>query len=130
MHECLWIFPTAFSDFPRKNISDQLMKGAPPGSIGVAHSSGWVQTNILTRWFKVFFFEKGNPTKDSPALFILDGHYSHVCNFEIYELARSNHVTILTTTQHFPTTTTQHFPTNTSQHFQTTTTQHFQTTTA
>lgn len=55
--------------FPRKNMSDQLMKGAPPGSIGVAHPSGWVQTNIFTRWFKVFL-EKVNPTQDSPALLI------------------------------------------------------------
>ncbi|CAG9831030.1 unnamed protein product, partial [Diabrotica balteata] len=30
--------------FPRINMSDLLMKGAPPGSIGRAHPSGWVQS--------------------------------------------------------------------------------------
>ncbi|CAH1981905.1 unnamed protein product [Acanthoscelides obtectus] len=72
----------------------QLMKGAPPGSIGVAHPSGWVQCHIFTQWFR-HFIQYVKPTKENPILLILDGHYSHTRNIEIIDLARENFVTIL-----------------------------------
>ncbi|XP_044726877.1 uncharacterized protein LOC123290680 [Chrysoperla carnea] len=40
--------------FPRKNMSDALMRGAPVGSIGRAHPSGWIQTYLFTQWFQHF----------------------------------------------------------------------------
>ncbi|CAH1973720.1 unnamed protein product [Acanthoscelides obtectus] len=60
--------------FPKKNFSDVLMKGAPPGALGRVHSSGWIQTNLFTAWFE-HFLEKTHPTENSPILLILDGHY-------------------------------------------------------
>lgn len=85
--------------FPRTNMNNQLMRGAPPGTIGVAHPSGWVQTNIFTTWFK-HFVEKVNPSKESPVLLILDGHYSHVRNIDLIDSARSSHVTVLSLPPH------------------------------
>lgn len=85
--------------FPRTNMSNQLMKGSPPGSIGFAHPSGWVQADIFTKWFE-HFIEKVKPTKDSPVLLILDGHYSHVRNLELIDNARDHHVTILSLPPH------------------------------
>lgn len=85
--------------FPRKNMNDQLMRGAPPGTVGVAHPSGLVQTTIFTKWFQ-HFLEKVKPTEDSPCLLLLDGHYSHVRNIDVIELARSNHVTIVSLPPH------------------------------
>lgn len=85
--------------FPRKNMTDLLMKGAPPGTVGVAHPSGWVQTNIFTNWFQ-HFVAKVNPTADSPVLLILDGHYSHVRNVDLIESAKNNHVTIVSLPPH------------------------------
>lgn len=80
--------------FPRKRISTILMKGAPPGALGRAHPSGWIQSHLFLEWFQ-HFIKIISPTKEDPVLLILDGHYSHAKNLEIIELARENHVTIL-----------------------------------
>jgi hypothetical protein len=40
--------------FPRKNMTDTLMRGAPPGSLGRCHPSGWIQTDLFTEWFNHF----------------------------------------------------------------------------
>jgi hypothetical protein len=34
--------------FPRKNMKEELMDGAPAGSISACHPSGWIQTHIFT----------------------------------------------------------------------------------
>lgn len=59
--------------FPRKNMSEQLKKGAPPGTIFAMHPSGWIQMNSFTQWFR-HFIEFANPTKEKPVLLALDGH--------------------------------------------------------
>ena len=80
--------------FPRVNWSDSLMKGAPPGAIGGCHPSGWVQTDLFSRWFE-HFIDKTRPSEDSPVLLILDGHFSHTRNLEVITKARENNVTIV-----------------------------------
>jgi hypothetical protein len=40
--------------FPRKNMKQELMDGAPAGSISTCHPSGWTQTDIFTKWFDNF----------------------------------------------------------------------------
>ncbi|CAG5020091.1 unnamed protein product [Parnassius apollo] len=35
--------------FPRKNMSEQLMRRSFPGAIGVAHPSGWIQMQNIYR---------------------------------------------------------------------------------
>lgn len=85
--------------FPRKNMNLQLMKGAPAGSVGVCHPSGWIQTHLFTQWF-LHFMEKTKPSESSPVLLILDGHYSHTKNLEIVDLARANHVSIISLPPH------------------------------
>lgn len=85
--------------FPRTNMAQVLMKGCPPGSIGRAHPSGWVQSNLFTEWF-AHFIEKVVPKEESPVLLILDGHYSHVRNVDVIDMARTNHVTIISLPPH------------------------------
>nr|CAI5818326.1 unnamed protein product [Callosobruchus analis] len=68
-------------------MTSTLMKGAPPGSIGRCHPSGWIQTNHFTEWFN-HFVAKAKPTADEPVLLILDGHHSHTKNIEVIEIAR------------------------------------------
>lgn len=92
-------FVPPFVIFPRKNMSDQLMRGAPAGAIGVAHPSGWIQSNIFTKWFG-HFLETVKPTEQCPAILILDGHYSHVRNIELIDSARENHVIIVSLPPH------------------------------
>lgn len=57
------------------------------------HPSGWIQTNIFTRWFENFI-EIVKPTAEKPVLLILDGHYSHTRNTDVIDLARRNQITI------------------------------------
>nr|CAH7765781.1 unnamed protein product [Callosobruchus chinensis] len=40
--------------FPRKNMSQELMDGAPAGAISGCHPSGWIQTDLFTKWFQHF----------------------------------------------------------------------------
>ncbi|CAG4986635.1 unnamed protein product [Parnassius apollo] len=80
-----------FIILPRKNMSAQLMRGCPPGSVGVAHPSGWIQMNIFTDWFK-HFIQHNNPTPESRVLLILDGHYSHIHNIDIIDITRENNI--------------------------------------
>ncbi|KAI5715791.1 hypothetical protein M8J77_022459 [Diaphorina citri] len=85
--------------YPRTNMTSSLLIGSPPGTIGRAHPSGWVQTNLFTDWFKMFI-ERTVPTEKSPVLLIMDGHYSHTRNLDVLELARENHVAIVTLPSH------------------------------
>lgn len=85
--------------FPRKRSNPLLMKGAPPGSIQACHPSGWVQTNLFTMWFK-HFLEAVKPSASFPVLLILDGHSSHMRNIELIDLARKNHVHLLSIPPH------------------------------
>nr|XP_049698141.1 jerky protein homolog-like [Helicoverpa armigera] len=80
--------------FPRKNMAQELMDGAPAGSIGDCHPSGWIQTHLFTKWFQHFInFTK--PSKDDPILLVLDGHYTHTRNIDVINLARENNVIIV-----------------------------------
>jgi len=40
--------------FPRARMSDALMKGAPVGSIGVASSNGWTDSELFVKWLQHF----------------------------------------------------------------------------
>lgn len=85
--------------FPRKNMTETLMKGSPPGSIGKCHPSGWIQANLFTDWFK-HFIQKTKPTENDPILLILDGHNTHTKNIDVVDLARENHISIVSLPPH------------------------------
>lgn len=80
--------------FPRKKASDQLKKGAPPGSLFAFHPSGWIQTDLFTRWFD-HFLENTKPSATKPVLLVLDGHHTHTRNLDVLKRAKENFVTIL-----------------------------------
>lgn len=85
--------------FPRKNFTENLMKGAPPGSIGRCHPSGWIQGPLFTDWMR-HFIQKTKPTPTDPILLILDGHNTHTKNIDVIELARQNHISIISIPPH------------------------------
>jgi hypothetical protein len=67
--------------FPRKNMKQEFMDGATMGSISACYPSGWIQTDIFTKWFDHFVhFIK--PSADDPVLLIVDGHYSYTKNVD------------------------------------------------
>jgi metal-dependent hydrolase (beta-lactamase superfamily II) len=72
----------------------ELMDRAPAGSISACHPSGWVQTDIFTKWFDHFvYFVK--PSADYPLWLIADGHYSHAKNLDVVDKARKHSVAIV-----------------------------------
>lgn len=85
--------------YPRKNRNDQLIRGAPPGTIYDVHPSGWIQQNIFTKWFR-HFIQFVKSSEDNPVLLILDGHYSHTRNLDVIRLAKENHIAIVSLPPH------------------------------
>ncbi|KAJ8729016.1 hypothetical protein PYW07_006712 [Mythimna separata] len=86
-------FIPPFIIFPRKRMKE-LQDGAPPGTGFACHSSGWMQLDIFTDWFK-HFLKFAKPTEDDPALLILDGHNTHTTTLDFIVLERINHTTVL-----------------------------------
>jgi hypothetical protein len=80
--------------FPRKRMKNELMDGAPPGSIFAFHKSGWIQMDMFTTWFK-HFINYVKPSAEDPVLLVLDGHFSHTRNLDVVLLARDSFVTIV-----------------------------------
>jgi len=75
------------------------MDGAPAGSIAACHPSGWIQTDIFTKWFDHFVhFIK--PSADDPVLLIVDGHYSNTKNLDVVDKAREHSVVIVSLPPH------------------------------
>ncbi|XP_062711772.1 uncharacterized protein LOC134289633 [Aedes albopictus] len=85
--------------FPRVRMNDELKIGAPAGTLFRAHPSGWMQCDLFVDWFKHFLVHT-KPTKDDPVLLILDGHVSHTKNLQFLDLARENHVTVVSLPPH------------------------------
>lgn len=85
--------------FPRKRDNPLLMKGAPLGAIHACHPSGWIQLDLFTQWFE-HFLQHVKPSATSPVLLILDGHASHTRNIKVVDLARKNHVRLLSLPPH------------------------------
>ena len=80
--------------FPGHEMRDELMKGAPPCSIGAVHPFGWVQKEHFLQWFH-HFIEKVKPSKESPVLLIVDSSYSYIRSFEAMLAAEENHIEII-----------------------------------
>lgn len=85
--------------FPRKNRNDQLMHGAPPGSIYAVRLSGWIRKNLFTVWFN-HLIQFVKPSEEFPVLLVLDGHYSHTRNLDAIKIAKENNVYILSLPPH------------------------------
>uniref|UniRef100_A0A2H1VRL1 SFRICE_011313 n=1 Tax=Spodoptera frugiperda TaxID=7108 RepID=A0A2H1VRL1_SPOFR len=84
--------------FPRKNFKDIMLTGAPPGTLGLAHPSGWMTSELFVDVMK-HFIKHSAASPDNPALLILDNHESHL-SIEALDLAKKSGVTILTLHPH------------------------------
>jgi len=80
--------------FPRVRMKQELMDGAPPGSVSACHPSGWMQLEIFSTWFDHFVKFSG-ATLSNPVLLILDGHATHVRNIDVINKARDSGVVII-----------------------------------
>lgn len=79
--------------FPQR-MSAILLTDTPEGTWGLAHKSGWMQSDLFLQWMK-WFIDQVKPTDDSPVLLILDGHYTHTKKLDTIKYARAHFVTML-----------------------------------
>ncbi|XP_054261371.1 uncharacterized protein LOC128985651 [Macrosteles quadrilineatus] len=84
--------------FPRVNFKQHMINGAPPGSIGGAHITGWSTEEIFVQYLD-HFIKFVKPTKDDPVLMILDNHESHI-SIEAINKARASGIVMLTFPPH------------------------------
>lgn len=84
--------------FPRVNFKQHMINGAPPGTLGLANSSGWMNSELFVSVMKHFIQHSGS-SKLNPSLLILDNHDSHF-SIETLNLAKEHGVTILTLPPH------------------------------
>ena len=84
-----------FIIFPRARMKQSLMDRAPPGSVGVAHKSGWINEQLFAQWFDHFLAVVQPQSRPEPVLLLADGHSSHTQNLELIRKARENNVVII-----------------------------------
>ena len=79
--------------FPRVNMTEQLPRGAPLGTIGAASKTGWTDSKLFLKWLHHFVaFVK--PTQQRNAILLLDGHASHK-SVQAIEYARENGIVMI-----------------------------------
>jgi hypothetical protein len=79
--------------WPRKNVKAEFMNGAQVGSLTAFHPSGWVQMDIITRWFD-HFIKFVKPTTEEAVLSIPERHF-HTVGLELIGKARKNHIAVV-----------------------------------
>ncbi|XP_052741963.1 uncharacterized protein LOC112051831 isoform X2 [Bicyclus anynana] len=84
--------------FPRKNYKDHMIKGTPPGTLGLANPSGRMNSELFVKTMR-HFIKHTSSSKENASLIIMDTHESHLC-IEAIDLAKENGVTILTLHPH------------------------------
>lgn len=84
--------------FPRVNYKDIMLSNGPPGALGLAHISGWMNEECFLKALE-HFVAHVRPTKENPALLLMDNHVSHI-NLRVVEFARQNSVVIVTFPPH------------------------------
>jgi hypothetical protein len=84
--------------FKRQKMNDRLMRNSPTCSLGLPSPSGWMDTDLFLKYMD-HFIKFAKPSVSNPLLIILDGHQSHK-SLALIDLARENHITIVTIPPH------------------------------
>ena len=84
-----------FIIFPRARMKPCLLDDAPPGTVGRASKSGWINEDLFTDWFSHFIAVVQPKSRPQPVLLLADGHCSHTNNLAVIKAARENNVEIL-----------------------------------
>lgn len=75
-----------------------MIKNTPPGTLGLATPTGWMNSAIFPEVMK-HFIKHANASKENPCILILDNHESHL-SIEALDLAKNAAVNILTLPPH------------------------------
>ena len=84
--------------FPRIRYNDLFVRNGPPECLGVGNQSGWMTQNEFLKFID-HFIRHVKPSKDDPALLLLDNHSSHV-NMEVVNKAKNNNIVSLSFPPH------------------------------
>lgn len=87
-----------FFIFPRVYFKHNMLHGAPTGSHGSAHPSGWMTSENFQEFLK-HFVSYAKCSVASPVLMLLDNHDSHVSVVSI-DYAKQNGIVLLTFPPH------------------------------
>jgi hypothetical protein len=79
--------------FKRKRMTDILLRGAPPGTIGSCSPNGWIDSELFVTWLE-HFVKFVKPSQERKVLLLVDGHSSHK-TYAAIELARASGVTMI-----------------------------------
>ena len=66
-----------------------MINGGPPGCVGVANPSGWMNVATFLEWIK-HFFQNVKCSPANPVLLLLDNYESHV-SILCLDLAKKRH---------------------------------------
>ena len=84
--------------FPRVKFHDYMVKEDPPGCVGFANLSSWMNSDILIEWIK-HFVKYSNCYRESPVLLLLGSHESQI-SVRALDLAIQHGVKIVTFPPH------------------------------
>jgi hypothetical protein len=84
--------------FPRVHFKEHMIKGAPPGTLGLASPSGWMNSSLFPKAIQ-HFVKHPHSSKENLSLLIFDNHESHLA-LPVLEIAKENGVTLLTIPPH------------------------------
>lgn len=84
--------------FPRVHFKEHMLMGAPPGTLGLATPSGWMNGKLFSDVIR-HFVKHTQSSKENPTLLILDNHESHLA-IDALDIAKENGVTMLTIPPH------------------------------
>lgn len=87
-----------FMIFPRVHFKATMLIGAPPGSAGSSHPSGWMTADNFLEYMK-HFIKYSHCSVDNPVLMIFDNHESHI-SIEVIDLCKESGVVLLTIPPH------------------------------
>lgn len=79
--------------FKRRRMTQLLLKGSPPGTIGAVSDNGWVTSELFLKWLE-HFIAFAKPTKEQKVILLVDGHVSHK-TLAVVEKARDSGVVII-----------------------------------
>jgi hypothetical protein len=85
--------------FKRKRMKQELTNNGPPGAAYECQDKGWMSHEGFLVWLR-HFISNVRPSKEAPAVLVLDGHVSHTKNLEAIQLARESGVVMVSLPPH------------------------------
>lgn len=87
-----------FMVFPRVHFKQHMLRGSPPGTVGAATKSGWMNSEVFLDVLQ-HFRDVSRCSIESPVVLIYDNHESHI-GLEVWEFCRANGIHVVTLPPH------------------------------